>query len=135
MREALNIPRIGTEDRSGGRWRIARRVGISIRASLWRSSLLRWAQSRTLLLRSLIYRIQELKCRPVGWSMEFAPDLVGETGYKWTHDCTSDTLRPLADIPWTDQLDYEIAVQAWRRGAEWGYRNACSRSDKQSVQS
>jgi hypothetical protein len=66
--------------------------------------------------------------------MEFAPSLLGETGYKWTHDCTADTLLPLADIPWTDQLDYEIAVQAWRRGAEWGYRNACTRFDKQAVE-
>ena len=131
----MNIPRIGTEGRSDGRWRIARRVGISIRASLRRSYLLRWVQSRALLGRSLIRRILELKGRPVGWSMEFAPDLVGETGYKWTPDCAADTLQPLAEIPWTDQLDYEIAVQAWRQGAEWGYRNACRRFDKQAVQS
>ena len=131
----MNIPRIGTEGQNDGRWRIARLASISIRASLRNNHLLRWAQSRLLLGRSLIRRIGELKRRPVGWSMEFAPDLVGETGYKWTHDCTSDTLQPLADILWTDQLDYEIAVQAWRQGAEWGYRNACRRFDKQVSQS
>jgi hypothetical protein len=73
-----------------------------------------------MIARSLISRMRELLRGPVGWSMEFAPSLIGETEYKWTPACTQDTLQPLFDIPWTDHLDYEIAVQAWRRGAEWG---------------
>ena len=126
----LNIPRIGTADQTHGRPRTLRRLNKSILALLLRIPLLRWAQSRALILRSLVYRIRELCSAPAGWSMEFSPSLVEEIGYKWMPACTEDTLQPLDNIPWTDHLDLEIAAQAWLRGAEWGYRNACRRSGK-----
>ena len=126
----LNIPRIDTADQTHARAHTLHRLNKSIRASLLRIHLLRWAQSRALILRSLVYRIRALWSAPVDWSMEFSPSLVGETGYKWTPACTEDTLQPLDNILWTDHLDLEIAVAAWRRGAEWGYRNACRRSGK-----
>ncbi len=130
---AMNIPRIGTADQKGVLRRIAHRLDISIRALPRRIFLLRWAQSRGQILPSVAYRIRELWRGPVCWSMEFAPNLVGETGYKWTPACTADTLQPLGNIPWTDHLDFEIAVEAWRRGAEWGHHNACTRFDRPGV--
>ena len=72
---------------------------------------------------------QQLGRVPVGWSMEFAPDFLGETGYKWTPDCTQDTLQPMEEQPYRDVLDYQLGIQSGRQGAEWAYRNACRKFD------
>ena len=125
----LNIPRIGTEAQNDVRLGSIRRACKSIRRRLLCTPLLQWARSRAAITCSLAHRSRVLFRTPVGWVLEFPPDLIGETGYKWTHDCTNDILPPLENNPASDLLDYRTAVQAWRRGAEWGFRNACRRFD------
>lgn len=110
------MPRIGTEGRTHIRSRTLHPLNKSIRALLLRNHLLRWVQSRVSIIRSLLSRTKALWSAPVGWSMEFSPSLIGETGYKWTPTCTG-----------SGKDSCEIAQRPWRRNLEWNGRSVARR--------
>jgi hypothetical protein len=104
-----------------GVWRVLLRRGWE------RSNLLRVAH----LLRRIPLRISAtVRERPSwgnGWKLPRNPE--GLPRDMFLLSC-SDCTRQLRDkYPWTDQLDMHVSAEAFRAGAEWAFRNFCTKKN------
>lgn len=104
----------------GGHWSSEPLPRISIFVSLLeRHPWGRKALSRLNMLRTLRARMALLLDARTVPNLQYRCGLAAQSDLEWIHVCSADMQQVLGSAAWADRLDYRVAEEMWRRGAEY----------------